>query len=107
MHSLIQAHLLICMDWFPDIETVLMVFTAADKLSNAAMWLVVHMTYANRVKLDGSSLEEADFKPNPQGHTGGSLNMVPAYIGYVAANALAGKRKANMYPFPLTREDLY
>lgn len=65
MHSLIQAHLLICMSWFPDIEADLMVFTAADKLSNGAMRLVVHMTYANRVKLDGSGPEEADFKLNP------------------------------------------
>lgn len=63
---------------------------AADKLANAAMWLVVHMTYAGRVKMDGSALAREDFKENPQGHTGGSLNMVPAYVGYMLADALSG-----------------
>lgn len=63
-------------------------FAAADRVANAAMWLVVHETYANKVYLDGRPLRESDFKPNPQGHTGGSLNMVVAYVGYMLANAL-------------------
>ncbi|MFZ5560189.1 MAG: xylulose 5-phosphate 3-epimerase [Pseudomonadota bacterium] len=61
---------------------------AADRTASAAMWLVVHMTYARHVKLDGSALAATDCKLDPQGHTGGSLNMVPAYIGYLALNAL-------------------
>lgn len=61
---------------------------AADRLASAAMWLVVHMTYARSVYLDGRSLEAEDFKAHPEGHTGGSLNMVPAYAGYLAINAL-------------------
>jgi phosphoketolase len=64
--------------------------TAADRLANAAMWLVVHMTYADRVSLDGEDLLAEDFKQRPEGHTGGALNMVPAYVGYLAANALCG-----------------
>jgi phosphoketolase len=54
------------------------------------MWLVVHMTYTNKVNFNGSALDADDFKSNPQGHTGGSLNMVPAYAGYMVANRLAG-----------------
>lgn len=69
---------------------LLELFSAADRLANAAMWLVVHMTYANNVKLNGKPLTHEDFKENPQGHTGGSLNMVPAYVGYMLANALSG-----------------
>jgi len=53
------------------------------------MWLVMHMTYANKVNLDGKALSCDDFKENPQGHTGGFLNMVPAYVGYMLANALS------------------
>ncbi|HZH56748.1 MAG TPA: xylulose 5-phosphate 3-epimerase [Burkholderiaceae bacterium] len=74
----------------PDAAFVFDVLAAADRLANAAMWLVVHMTYARRVRLDGTPLQPDDFKASPQGHTGGSLNMVPAYVGYLAANALTG-----------------
>src|SRR5690554_3614 len=63
---------------------------AADRLACMGMWLVAHMTYARRVRLDGTPLVAADFKPNPEGHTGGALNMVPAYVGYLAANAMEG-----------------
>lgn len=62
--------------------------SAADRLASAAMWVVVHMTYARRVDLSGADLVAADFKPVPEGHTGGSLNVVPAYVGYLAANLL-------------------
>lgn len=77
----------------PDAAFVFEVLAAADRLTNAAMWLVVHMTYARRVRMDGSPLQQADFKDSPQGHTGGSLNMVPAYVGYLAANALTGSTR--------------
>ena len=63
---------------------------AADRVASIAMWLVAHMSYARRVRLDGKALAQADFKPDPQGHTGGSLNMVPGYVGYMLANALTG-----------------
>lgn len=67
---------------------------AADRVANAGMWLVVHQTYARNVYLDGRPLATEDFKPKPEGHTGGSLNMVPAYTGYLAANALTGTTRA-------------
>jgi phosphoketolase len=67
---------------------------ALDRLTSAAMWLVVHETYARAVYLDGRRLGPADFKPRPEGHTGGALNMVPAYAGYLAANALTGTTRA-------------
>lgn len=73
-----------------NIDSLMALLCAADKLANAAMWLVVHMTYANKVRFDGQPFSHDDFKKNPQGHTGGSLNMVPAYVGYILANALSG-----------------
>jgi len=48
------------------------------------------MTYARSVFPDGRLLAAEDFKECPEGHTGGSLNMVPAYVGYLTANALTG-----------------
>lgn len=68
--------------------------SAADRLASAAMWLVAHMTYAQRVRVDGEPLEASDFKATPDGHTGGSLNMVPAYVGYLLANALTGSTRS-------------
>lgn len=70
------------------------VLHAADRIASAAMWLVVHLTYARRVHRDGRALDAAGFKADPQGHTGGSLNMVPAYVGYLAANALTGTTRS-------------
>lgn len=70
------------------------VLRAADRLANAAMWLVVHETYARNVYLDGRRLDAEDFKPQPEGHAGGALNMVPAYVGYLAANAITGITRA-------------
>lgn len=81
---------LLCTGRFKQIDEVLEILSAADRLASAAMWLVVHMTYSNRVDFSGSALDADDFKTNPQGHTGGSLNMVPAYVGYMVANRLAG-----------------
>lgn len=68
--------------------TTLSLFAAADRIANAAMWLVAHQTYASRVNLQGIPLQADDYKTNPQGHMGGSLNMVPAYVGYILADAL-------------------
>lgn len=67
---------------------------ALDRVTSAAMWLVVHETYARTVYLDGRPLRREDFKPRPEGHTGGSLNMVPAYAGYLGVNALTGVTRA-------------
>lgn len=70
--------------------------SAADRLASAAMWTVVHMTYAKRVDLSGAPLPADAFKPAPEGHTGGSLNMVPAFVGYLAANAITGTTRSWM-----------
>jgi phosphoketolase len=67
---------------------------AADRFASAVMWLTVHMTYARNVFLDGRPLEAGDFKPAPEGHTGGALNVAIAYTGYLAANALSGVTRA-------------
>lgn len=67
---------------------------ALDRVTSAGMWLVVHETYARNVYLDGRPLGPEDFKPRPEGHTGGALNMVPAYAGYLGINALTGITRA-------------
>jgi len=67
---------------------------AADRIASAAMWLVVHETYARSVYTDGRPLGPEDFKPDPEGHTGGALNMVPGYVGYLTVNALTGNTRA-------------
>src|SRR3972149_2741749 len=51
------------------------VLAAADRVACAAMWIVVHSTYARQAHLDGSPLHADEFKSDPQGHTGGALNM--------------------------------
>ena len=88
MHDL--ARLLVAGGKAPDVARVYRMLWAADRVTAAAMWLTVHMTYAERVYLDGRAMVAEDFKRSPEGHTGGSLNMVPAYIGYLLANALSG-----------------
>ena len=77
----------------PDLASVYRHLRALDRLTAAGLWLVVHMTYAQRVRLDGTALAAADFKPVPEGHTGGALNMVPAYAGYLALNSLTGETR--------------
>ncbi len=66
---------------------------ALDCLTQQAMWLVVHMTYARRVYTDGRNLTPQDFKTHPRGHTGGALNMVPAYAGLLALNHFTGQSR--------------
>ncbi|QGZ32051.1 xylulose 5-phosphate 3-epimerase [Stutzerimonas stutzeri] len=87
-HQLVQAQLQ------PDLATVYRMLQAIDRIASAGLWLVVHMTYACRVRLDGAALCAEDFKASPEGHTGGSLNMVPAYAGYLGLNALTGSTRA-------------
>src|SRR4030066_1316636 len=67
---------------------------APDRITAATMWLVVHETYARNVYLDRCFLGPEDFKPNPEGHTGGALNMVPAYAGYMAINPITGHTRS-------------
>lgn len=67
---------------------------AADRLTCAAMWTVVHMTYTRRVDLSGAPLPADAFKSMPEGHTGGSLNMVPAFVGYLTANTITAKTRS-------------
>lgn len=72
-----------------DPQTLYRMLAAADRLASAAMWTVVHMTYAKRVDLSGVPPPADAFKTTPEGHTGGSLNMVPAFVGYLTANAIS------------------
>jgi phosphoketolase len=70
------------------------VLYAADRVASAGMWLVAHETYARNVYLDGRNLTSEDFKSDPEGHTGGALNMAPAYTGYMAVNAITGNTRS-------------
>ena len=87
------AHQLVQAGTQPDLSTVYRKLSALDKITAAGMSLVVHMTYANKVHLDGSDLTADDFKVQPEGHTGGALNMVPGYAAYMALNALTGETR--------------
>ena len=78
----------------PSRQWVLGKLAAADRLASAGMWVVAHMTYARIVDLSGRELVSDDFKAVPEGHTGGSLNMVPAYVGYLLANVLTGQTRS-------------
>ena len=75
------------------VESAYALLAAADKLTCVAMNVVVHMTYAQRIDLTGKPLPAEDFKSTPEGHTGGALNMVPAFVGYLLANALTGNTR--------------
>lgn len=92
IHALAEA--LVASHAAPSLAWLMEKLTAADRLASAAMWLVAHMTYARKVDLSGRPLEAADFKSAPEGHTGGSLNMVPAYVGYLTANLLTGTTRS-------------
>lgn len=67
---------------------------ACDRLASAGMWLTAHQTYARNLYLDGRALDTPDFKPTPEGHLGGALNMAVAYAAYLTANALTGDTRA-------------
>ena len=88
-----MAHQLVQAGAQADLPSVYRHFHALDRLTAAGLWLVVHMTYAQRVRLDGVALAAEDFKVSPEGHTGGALNMVPAYAGYLALNNLTGETR--------------
>ncbi|HSH14328.1 MAG TPA: hypothetical protein VLA15_11275, partial [Desulfurivibrionaceae bacterium] len=78
----------------PDADTVYRKLVALDRLTSAGLWLVVHMTYTRRVDRSGAPLSAPDFKTSPEGHTGGALNMVPAYAAYLALNSLTGHTRS-------------
>ena len=87
------AHQLVQSGQQPSLAQVYQLLQVLDRLSVAGLWLVVHMTYARRVRLDGAPMQAEDFKAQPEGHTGGALNMVPAYAGYLGLNALSGQTR--------------
>ena len=77
-----------------EVDAYYRLLAAADRLASAAMWAVVHMTYARRMDLSGAPLPPEAFKATPEGHTGGSLNMVPAFVGYLVANAITATTRS-------------
>ncbi|QOY63645.1 xylulose 5-phosphate 3-epimerase [Lysobacter sp. H21R4] len=77
-----------------DEAVIYTLLAAADRVTCAGMKVVAHMSYALRVDMSGAPLSAEDFKPTPEGHTGGSLNMVQAYVAYLLANALTGTTRS-------------
>lgn len=77
----------------PDEEAVYATLIAADRLASAIMWVVAHMTYAERGDLSGAPLPQEAFKSTPEGHTGGALNVAPADAGYLTANLLTAQTR--------------
>ncbi len=69
-------------------------FRAADLLCNQGLWLTAQMGFVKSVHLDGSKLNAEDFRSTPEGCNASAMNMVPAYVGYLLANALTGKTRA-------------
>ncbi|TFH75704.1 xylulose 5-phosphate 3-epimerase [Gammaproteobacteria bacterium LSUCC0112] len=67
---------------------------AADLLCNQGLWLTAQMGFVKNVHLDGRLLTAEDFRAIPDGCTASAINMVPAYVGYLLANALTGKTRA-------------
>ena len=93
-------------DRIDDTASAHALLAAADRVACVAMSVVAHMTYARRIDLSGAPLEAVDFKPVPEGHTGGALNMVPAFVGYLLANALTTTTRGwLMGAGPLRRRD--
>ena len=56
------AHQLVQSGQQPSLAQVYQLLQALDRLSVAGLWLVVHMTYARRVRLDGAPMQVEDFK---------------------------------------------
>jgi len=93
-HVQVLASRLVAAGHQPDTATVYSKLADLDRLTSAGLWLVVHMTYANRVDISGAPLAARDFKVSPEGHTGGALNMVPAYAAYMAFNNLTAHTRS-------------
>ena len=79
---------------WPDTESIYRVLAAADRLTSAAMWLVLHMGFAHRVDVTGTPLRAKDFRTAPVGRTEASLGVVPAFVGYLTANVLSGRTRS-------------
>ena len=79
---------------WPDEESIYRVLAAADRLTSAAMWLVLHMGYALRVDGIGAPLRARDFRSEPVRYMGASLGLVPAFVGYLTANILSGRTRS-------------
>ena len=84
----VMASELVAANHAPDEEAVYASLIAADRIASATMWVVAHMTYARWLDLSGAPLGADAFKPTPEGHTGGALNVALAYVGYLTANLL-------------------
>jgi phosphoketolase len=67
---------------------------AADLVCSQSMWLSAQMGFVKNVYLDGRRLQADDFRYTPDGCNVSAMNMVPAYVGYLLANALTGKTRA-------------
>src|SRR5690606_21651494 len=77
-----------------DEEQIYAMLVAADRQTCAGMNVLAHTAYARRVDLVGQPLAAEYFEPVPDGHTGGSLTMVPAFVSDLLADGLSGRTRA-------------
>lgn len=75
-------------------EQSLALLRAADVVCSQGLWLTAQMGFVKNVYLDGRTLQADDFRPTPYDCSDSAMNMVPAYVGYLLANALTGKTRA-------------
>ena len=67
---------------------------AADLVCSQSMWLSAQMGFVKNVYLDGRRLQADDLRNTPGGRNASAMKMIPAYVGYLLANALTGKTRA-------------
>ncbi|MGM0632858.1 MAG: hypothetical protein ACQETO_06745 [Pseudomonadota bacterium] len=67
---------------------------AADRLCRAARWLLLHLAHARCVRLDGTALPHEEIKTRPRFRPDEAMSLVPAYVGYLLANALTGTTRS-------------
>lgn len=75
-------------------EQSLALLKAADLVCSQGLWLSAQMGLVKNAYLDGRELQAEDFRSTPDACYVSAMNMVPAYVGYLLANALTGKTRA-------------
>lgn len=76
-----------------DVEAPLFtILSAADRVNCAATWIAVNAALARRAHLDGGPLHAPELRLRSpwEGDWSRSLLPIPAYVGYLAANAISG-----------------
>ena len=79
---------------WPDRESIYRVLAAADRLTSAAMWLVLHMDNARYLDMTGAPLSPPYPNDEALGRIASALLIVQAFTGYLTANVLSGRTRS-------------